>query len=49
MIEFFREGDEVVVYSIDRLLRNLRDLLFLRVAELQDSCKVKKHCIINAL
>ena len=26
MIEFLREGDEVVVYSIDRLARNLRDL-----------------------
>ena len=26
MIEFVREGDEVVVYSIDRLARNLRDL-----------------------
>ena len=49
MIEFFREGYEVVVYSIDRLVRNLRDLLVLRVVELQDSHKVKKHCIINAL
>ena len=26
MIEFVREGDEVVVFSIDRLARNLRDL-----------------------
>ena len=26
MIEFAREGDEVVVYSIDRLARDLRDL-----------------------
>ena len=26
MCEFVREGDEVVVYSIDRLARNLRDL-----------------------
>ena len=26
MIEFAREGDEVVVWSIDRLARDLRDL-----------------------
>ena len=26
MIAFARSGDEVVVYSIDRLARNLRDL-----------------------
>ena len=26
MIEFAREGDEVIVYSIDRLARDLRDL-----------------------
>ena len=26
MIEFVRDGDEVVVYSIDRLARDLRDL-----------------------
>ena len=26
MIDFAREGDEVVVYSIDRLARDLRDL-----------------------
>jgi DNA invertase Pin-like site-specific DNA recombinase len=26
MLAFIREGDEVVVYSIDRLARNLRDL-----------------------
>lgn len=27
MIEFAREGDEVIIYSIDRLARNLQDLL----------------------
>ena len=26
MLAYIREGDEVVVYSIDRLARNLRDL-----------------------
>ncbi len=26
MLAFIREGDEVVVFSIDRLARNLRDL-----------------------
>ena len=29
MIDFVRENDEVVVYSIDRLARNLKDLQFI--------------------
>ena len=29
MIDFVRENDEVVVYSIDRLARNLKDLQYI--------------------
>lgn len=29
LLEFIREGDEVFVHSLDRLARNLQDLLFL--------------------
>ena len=37
MIAFARSGDEVVVYSIDRLARNLRDLLSERLSFKADS------------